>query len=172
MQVMLTGEPVDTSKATLKGKWKKIIQKCTQINPEKRYQTVQELKEDIQRQGSSYHFQGILRGIPGFRPKEKKYRRAIFLFGYPLTILWAAKISQEIFRNIKLPMPQFALWYVGAMFFSTGIPVILLADLFQIRTKLFQRKKYSKGTKVAISIAIGYVSVMVLGVMLALYYNL
>lgn len=45
INVMLTGE--HPSKKLCRGKWKKIVNKCTRINPDERYQTVEELVKSM-----------------------------------------------------------------------------------------------------------------------------
>lgn len=45
INVMLTGE--HPAKKLCKGKWKKIVNKCTKINPDERYQNVEALMKDI-----------------------------------------------------------------------------------------------------------------------------
>lgn len=45
INVMLTGE--HPSKKMCKGKWKKIVNKCTKINPDERFQNVEELMKNI-----------------------------------------------------------------------------------------------------------------------------
>lgn len=150
---------------------KKIILKCTEIDRSRRYQSVSELKEDLQKGEKGYFLKSFIREIPGFRPGDK-HPWVIRLLVYPFFCSYCIEISNGI-KSVK-PLNCFAniIWYLFAMLFSSVLPFILISNMWELDTRLLHLNKYSKRKRLAIRIGLAYLSGTMLGVMLAVHYAL
>jgi len=172
LHYMLTGMTLQEGGKVKNARLRKIIRKCTEIDAGKRYVQVNELKQDLMMTDFGYAFRHFFLGIPGFRPHEKKYRLLIFLLGYPYLFLEIGGITEGMTENITLPFPIFFVFYVGVLLFGAIIPFILLADPFYLRTKLFRGRNYTSSKAFWVSCGLSYLSMIGMGVLLAIYYNI
>lgn len=113
MHYLLTGGYL--KETTYQGPLKGIINKCTMMDPESRYQSVNELKKDLEERGkyieedrSDNSFEKLKRLLPpGFR-SGKLWRMIIALIGYALII--ALCFTMEIESTLREPFAVVDLW--------------------------------------------------------------
>ena len=148
---------------------KKIILKCTEIDRNRRYQSVSELRDDLQKGEKGYFIKSFIREIPGFRPSDN-HPWIIRLLVYPFFCSYCIEISNGI-KSVK-PLNCFAniIWYLIAMLFSAVLPFILISNMWELDIRILHLHKYSKRKRLAIRIGLAYLSGTMLGVMLALHY--
>lgn len=167
--VLLTGKLLAEGGNIQKRRYRKIIKRCTQIDWQKRYNSCTEIKEDLMERTAQYVAKNILQQFPGFRERDRKYKWWILLCVYPVSAIYIKEIVQGI-RQMNL-MP------VATVFFSAVVllllfvvPFVMLTDIFNIRTKIFKRSTLSKKEIIRITIAIIWISISLVGVILAIYY--
>ncbi len=122
MHYLLTGGYL--KETTYEGPLKGIINKCTMMDPESRYQSVNELKKDLEGWGryieeNKYDngYGKLIRLLPpGFR-SGKLWRMIIALIGYALII--ALCFTMEIESTLREPFAVVDLWVerVGVFIF-------------------------------------------------------
>lgn len=155
----LPGESVTQSR------YKKIISKCTSIDPENRYLTAKKLKKDICiiAESENRPLKKIIRTIPGFRTKNPLY--AFFAIYFYMMALGSQAafirmwIKTDILKTIE---------YTAHFQFLFTLPFIFFTDFMSISKKLpYTRKLNRKKRKIIFAVA-GSVS-LITGLYLLIY---
>lgn len=148
---------------------RQIILKCIEIDKSRRYSDALSLLQDLKRGEKGYRWKRFVQAIPGFRPQDR-HPWAIRLLAYPFIAVAWSELTKGIKSMMKLNTPQNILWYLTAMFFTVVLPFILLSNMWELDTRILHLHKHTKGTRFWIRFCLAYVSMMVLGVMLAIHY--
>lgn len=105
MNYMLTGQSYKTGLYSDSKKIRQIIQRCTCLDPEKRYQTVKDLQHALQSCQTQRSRQQIpihnLLPLPGFR-SGKLWKKMTAVFGYLLLFLIVADVEIEGYQEMPI----------------------------------------------------------------------
>lgn len=143
LNVMLKGK-LPNEQLTDNKRYREIIEKCTQIDPAKRYGSVKEIFQELRVSDRSI--------IPGFRSGKKGYNIAAVI-GYSLTFLYMAGMLGECSGNIQ----AFFLEGISLILYLV-IPFLLLSDFGRWSKNIKLFSGISSDLLIAIRIDISIVS--------------
>lgn len=172
LNVMLTGKFPNETLYQGNRAIRQIILKCIQMEQSRRYISASELRKDLEKGEKRYYLKRFVQGIPGFRPRDKKYRWVIFLVAYPFLFLMIEEITKGVCSIKALDTLPNILWWMAALFFSAILPFILLTNMWDLDTRILRLHHWARRDRMILRIVLAYISVMVLGVMLALYFGM
>ncbi|TWH48286.1 serine/threonine-protein kinase [Sporomusa sp. KB1] len=126
---LITGYKPNEINFSYKGRYGKIIQKCIELDPKKRYQSVQELE----RQLGVHEVTGLIEHIPGFRTGTW-WKKEIALGAYIIiAVFMTASVCSEwnLHGNIVKSLAVLGCWVI--LFVP---PYILITNFLRLREKL------------------------------------
>lgn len=148
MNVMLT-EEFPTKKIAAQEPFHSIIQKCTQMDAQNRYESVEEIQSELSNteKTTSQKFFNVLRKIPGFR-SGKFYKELVALSYYLIIIPYCIA---DVFKYWNTP--NFALAWFADLIMFVG-PYIFSFNIFGINDNLFNGAKKRERMGLTITLAI------------------
>ncbi len=152
LNVMLTGKLPNEQKAD--GFLGQIVEKCLKMNPEQRYQNVEELQAAIQSSGKLNHADSFLRQIPGMRSKKN---RTVLLSAS--AYIFALLLSISHFMSVKGGFQSHIVAVISYLF-SAVIPFFCYHNFLNIWNKLPFTAGAVKRTQKIIYMTLGTLSLL------------
>lgn len=152
---MLTGHPI--SEVKYSGKMSEIIEKCTEIDTEKRYKSVSEIKNIFTKgkNTSGNIADKVIDSIPGFRTSNKK-TRILAAVGYAFLIMFCITGYKNYCFNI-----WDGIYMTVLLIFLIFLPIIIFSNFLSFWDKIPFLKNSKKSTKSFIFNILGTVCIII-----------
>lgn len=147
---------------------KSIVEKCTEIDPDNRYQKVDELKEDLLVLAQGEQDKGtksFIRTIPGFR-KNKPLNKVIAVIVYVLVIITLTGTALQAKGNIVNKLLSVILFYLWI-----AVPYAFLMNVGNITDRVVRAKYKDARTKWLVRILLCAFSFILTSIVLGLFMN-